>query len=135
MLDKLLKVRNKVRSKKGFTLVELLVVVAIIAILVAIAIPMYGAQLNEAKLQVDNSTVRTAESMAIADYYLKGDNDGETYYLGQDNNSVKSTYYLDTKKPPRGYNQAKQGSHEKGKAYVQVIIDNKGKVTSATWVA
>ena len=46
-------------NKKGFTLAELLIVVAIIAVLVAIAIPVFTAQLNKARLATDTANVRS----------------------------------------------------------------------------
>jgi type IV pilus assembly protein PilA len=47
-------------NKKGFTLAELLIVVAIIAVLVAIAIPVFGSQLKKAHDAVDVANVRAA---------------------------------------------------------------------------
>ena len=38
-------------NKKGFTLAELLVVVAIVAILVAISVPIFTSQLGKARRQ------------------------------------------------------------------------------------
>jgi type IV pilus assembly protein PilE len=38
-----------IKGKKGFTLVELMIVIAIVAILVALALPSYGAYIRKAK--------------------------------------------------------------------------------------
>ena len=51
-------------NKKGFTLAELLIVIAIIAILIAIAIPVFGGQMDNARLQTDHANIRSAYAMA-----------------------------------------------------------------------
>lgn len=50
----------KKTNKKGFTLAELLVVVAIIAVLVAIAIPIFTSQLEKAREATDLANLRAA---------------------------------------------------------------------------
>ena len=47
------------RNKKGFTLAELLIVVAIIAVLVAIAIPIFITQLEKAREATDTANIRS----------------------------------------------------------------------------
>ena len=47
-------------NRKGFTLAELLIVVAIIAVLVAIAIPVFTTQLEKSREAVDASNIRAA---------------------------------------------------------------------------
>ena len=47
-------------NKKGFTLAELLIVVAIIAVLVAIAIPIFTSQLEKAREATDAANIRAA---------------------------------------------------------------------------
>ena len=56
------------KSKKGFTLAELLIVVAIIAVLVAVAVPVFTSQLEKSKKAVDEANVRSAYSEAMATY-------------------------------------------------------------------
>lgn len=48
------------KNNRGFTLAELLIVVAIIAVLVAIAIPVFTSQLEKSREAVDLSNVRSA---------------------------------------------------------------------------
>ena len=55
------------RSKKGFTLVELMVVVIILGILVAIAIPIYNNVTGDAQKKACASNERTLEG-AVAMY-------------------------------------------------------------------
>ena len=47
-------------NKKGFTLAELLIVVAIIAVLVAISIPIFSSQLEKSREAVDLANIRAA---------------------------------------------------------------------------
>lgn len=64
---------KKIRgNKKGFTLAELLVVVAIVGILVAISIPVFTAQLNKARLATNQANMRAAKAAAVAAYLTDG---------------------------------------------------------------
>ncbi len=56
----------KKTNKKGFTLAELLVVVAIIAVLVAIAIPIFTAQLEKAREATDAANIRAAYAEVVS---------------------------------------------------------------------
>ncbi|MDD2979624.1 MAG: prepilin-type N-terminal cleavage/methylation domain-containing protein [Hespellia sp.] len=72
------KERQTRRSNRGFTLVELLIVVAIIAVLVAVSVPMVIHQLEKARRAVcvnDRDTMRLAAAMAT----LTDDIDWTTY--------------------------------------------------------
>lgn len=57
----------KKTNKKGFTLAELLVVVAIIAVLVAIAIPIFTSQLEKSREAVDAANIRAAYAEVMAE--------------------------------------------------------------------
>ena len=51
---------KKLNNKKGFTLMEMLIIVAIIAVLVAIAIPVFNGALTKSKEAADVANIRAA---------------------------------------------------------------------------
>ena len=62
----------KKNNNKGFTLAELLIVVAIIAVLVAVAIPVFTNQLEKSREATDMANVRSAYAALVTGYL--GDN-------------------------------------------------------------
>ena len=66
---------RKLMSKKGFTLVELMIVIVIMGILVAVAIPVYGAVTKNAETKTCKSNMSNIKSMA-ATYQMTGGDDG-----------------------------------------------------------
>ena len=84
MLKKILK------KEEGFTLAELLIVVAIIAVLVAVSIPIFTSQLEKSRESADIANLRAAKAAAVTLYLggqdLKGStitSDSEVYYDAQ----------------------------------------------------
>ena len=57
-------------NKKGFTLAELLIVVAIIGVLIAVSIPIFTAQLSKARIATNQANLRAAKAAAVADYLV-----------------------------------------------------------------
>ena len=62
----------KKNNNKGFTLAELLIVVAIIAVLTAIAIPVFTTQLEKSREATDMSNLRAAYAEVMANYLANG---------------------------------------------------------------
>lgn len=66
---------RKLMSKKGFTLVELMIVIVIMGILVAVAIPVYGAVTKNAETKTCKSNMSSIKSTAST-WQMTGGKDG-----------------------------------------------------------
>ena len=145
---------RKHKSPNGFTLAELLIVVAIIAILSAIAIPVFSTQLEKAKVAVDEANLRTAYSLAMAHHLLYHPNDTSGYDMlfgSDDTGNAAITYchssfhsvdghadeYADgltlfLKYPVPCYPKSKTYLESSGENVLSVRISN-GQIISDSW--
>ena len=128
---------NKKLNKKGFTLAELLVVVAILAVLVAVSIPIFTGRLDEAKKSTDAANVRAAKAAAV-NAYMAADAPAalDVRYIAEDGaTTTAAVTTLD------GYNKLEQNGFAAGDAVVQVKItpptnvnDGSQPKIEVTWV-
>ena len=71
------------KNEKGFTLAELLIVVAIIGVLVAISIPIFTSQLEKAREATDAANLRAAYAEVSADAVLNDGSSAKTVKVDQ----------------------------------------------------
>ena len=62
--------KKRKSGKKGFTLMEMLIVVAIIGILIAIAIPTFNNALTKARIAADEANLRSYYALKMTAYML-----------------------------------------------------------------
>lgn len=121
MISKLLK-----KNEKGFTLMEMLIVVAIIAVLVAIAIPTFNSSLNKAKVATDTANMRAGYAAVMVEVIDKTPAADTTYCLKSDGTVVVTKATGGTNVADAYQTQGKQGT----KTSIGGIVVNS---TSGTW--
>lgn len=118
------------KNKKGFTLMEMLIVVAIIVILVAISMPVFSKQLSKAKEATDQANERAAKAVATATYLADPDyiEEGVSYYYDIEkgeliSSKTQAAYEI------KAYGKAKGNESN----VIKVDVDSAGAVT-ISWV-
>lgn len=90
--------RKLMKNKKGFTIVELVIVIAVIGILAGVLIPTFSGIVNKANesgsLQKATSAMKTvlaqssSATLANGTYFVIGNKDGVKYMYKYDNNKM-----------------------------------------------
>ncbi len=87
---------EKTKSKRGFTLAELLIVVAIIAVLVAIAIPVFTTSLNKSKAATWEANARSVHADGVVQYLTAAQQPNGKYALSSRIARLLYTWEYDT---------------------------------------
>ena len=96
----------KKMNKKGFTIVELVIVIAVIAILAAVMIPTFGGIIEKAQKSSAQQEAAALYKQAIALDLADGTQDGEDASITGNDKSITTiegktvTYTVDTTKNP-----------------------------------
>ena len=129
----------KASKKRGFTIVELVIVIAVIAILAAVLIPTFANIIQKANVANDVALARNMNTILIADEATNGKStdmydvlialeqggfklenlnpraDGNVFAWDKANNQI---VYLDKKNPDKPIFQAKEIGNNKGDLYI-----------------
>ena len=133
------------KSKKGFTLAELLIVMSIIAILTAISVPTFSLQLEGARKIADMSNAQAASALAYSEYMLFHTNEAEkggaiTYTFGTDDNlnlfimsHSSGGKELDDDNNVTDGTEIKARSSKLSDVKLEVTVED-GKISENTWL-
>ncbi len=115
------RLRKKMKRSGGFTLIEMLIVVAIIAILVIVSIPMVNSSLEKAKSATDDANERAAKAAAMIEYMLNGGTNPGPYKYDAATGKASTSDPTDN-----DYGQGSEKDGKKRSGYVIVTIDANG---------
>lgn len=120
------KLSEKLGKNGGFTLVEMLIVVAIIAILVAVSIPLVSTSLEKARIATDAANERAAKAEILIKYLDNQVAAGAEYAYNATSGDLVEKNARDTE---IGYQYGKCTTHNHQGGFILVSIDAKREVT------
>ena len=142
-LENLKKNMSERMNRKGFTLAELLIVVAIISVMVAVSIPIFTSKLEKAREATDLANMRSAKAAAVAMYLDNTSGSAATYYYDANGGVLVKESKADIKGYGKGTTLVGDSSmngqfgYDNTKAnegnIIEVKLDADGNVTM-TWV-
>ena len=119
---------SMMQKKRGFTLIELIVILAVLAIIMAIALPRFGGVKDEAKYDADMATLASIAKLAEFEYVRqdlasKGSNELENPSLSEliERNYTENDLF-----------QSERLKGVNNKEDFEVEFDEEGKVTKFT---
>lgn len=107
---------KKIEKRDGFTLVEMLIVVAIIAVLIMVSVPLFGSTLEKSRVAVDEANERSAENMAVTWYLSSSQAERDTMQAASGGGKYCLYYYVnpDTHQGTIGLNMDTHYSYDYG---------------------
>ncbi len=111
--------KNMKKSKKGFTLTELIVVVAILGVLATVATPLFADQIKNAKDTTDKANAKTMEN--ILKVYVAGGKDAPA-----DATAAKKVITDNIGSVPLIQNTGNFYNYDKSKVTVTIVTSDPG---------
>lgn len=97
----LIKKKNELqKKKKGFTLVELIIVIAIIAVLIALAIPKFGTVIENSNQKADQAAAKNIATI-VAQKVAEGTSETTGTVTGDSDDTLSVADALDGVKIPK----------------------------------
>lgn len=122
------------RPSGGFTLIEMLIVVAIIAVLVAVSIPLVNSSLEKARVTVDDANERAAKAAALADYLMEERTGHVAYFYKSDGTAL--AVFHDEEWPTAGspgYDYGQSKNHKGSCIRVDITATNGSIDVAVDW--